>query len=65
MLLLRIPATRANMADMIRGERGATAAEYALLVAGVVLVLVFGVDALKLALNLFYGGLQDSIDAWP
>jgi len=48
-----------------RGNRGATAAEYALIVAGVVLVLTVGVDALKFALNAFYAGLQGDIDAWP
>ena len=48
-----------------RGNRGATAAEYALIVAGVVLVLTFGVDALRFALNAFYTGLQGDIDAWP
>lgn len=49
---------------MKRGERGATTAEYGLIVGAVVLVLVFGVDALKLALGLFYGGLQRDVDGW-
>ena len=49
----------------IRGNRGATTAEYGLLVAGVLLVLVFGVDALKFALNALYAGMQGGIDAWP
>jgi pilus assembly protein Flp/PilA len=47
-----------------RDDRGATAAEYGLLVGLVVLVLVFGVDAFKLALALFYGGLQGDVDGW-
>jgi Flp pilus assembly pilin Flp len=47
-----------------RGNEGATAAEYGLLVGLVVLVLVFGVDAFKLALALFYGGLQGDVDGW-
>ena len=56
-----------NVAGMrrSRGNRGATTAEYGLLVAGVLLVLVFGVDAFKFALNAFYVGVQGDIDAWP
>jgi len=48
-----------------RGNRGATTAEYALLVGGVLMVLVFGVDALKFALNALCAGMQGDIDAWP
>lgn len=47
-----------------RSNRGATTAEYGLIIGAVVLVLVFGVDALKLALSLFYAGQQDTVDNW-
>lgn len=48
----------------VRGERGATSVEYGLLVGLVVLVAVFGIDAFKLALALFYSGMQDDVDNW-
>jgi len=58
--------SRGTMSGMrLRGNRGATTAEYALLVGGVLMVLVFGVDALKFALNALYAGMQGDIDAWP
>jgi Flp pilus assembly pilin Flp len=48
----------------IRGERGATTAEYGLIAGLAALTLVFGVDALRLALSLLYAGMQGDVDSW-
>lgn len=47
-----------------REERGATATEYALLVALIAIVLVVGVGAFGGALNDFFGRLADRVGEW-
>ncbi len=45
-------------------ERGATATEYALLVALIAVILIGGVGAFGGALNSFFEGLQDTVAGW-
>jgi pilus assembly protein Flp/PilA len=47
-----------------REERGATATEYALLVALIAIVLVVGVGAFGGALNDFFNGIADTVAGW-
>ena len=45
-------------------ERGATATEYALLVALIALVIVVGVTAFGSALNDFFNSIADTVTTW-
>lgn len=45
-------------------EEGATATEYALLVALIAVILIGGVGAFGGALNNFFEGLQDTVAGW-
>lgn len=47
-----------------RDERGATAAEYALLVAFVVIVVYVGVEAFRVALDAFFVRQQSDVSTW-
>lgn len=47
-----------------REERGATATEYALLVALIAVILIVGVGAFGGALNDFFNGLADTVSNW-
>jgi len=50
--------------DRLRdGERGATATEYALLVAGIAVVVAVGVFAFGSSLNSYFGGLWAKVTA--
>lgn len=48
-----------------RDQRGATAAEYALIIGLCVLAFVGSIAALRIALGSLHDGTQDSIDNWP
>ncbi|WP_269938216.1 Flp family type IVb pilin [Arthrobacter sp. HY1533] len=54
-------------ADRLKGdsERGATATEYALLVALIAFALILGVTAFGGALNDFFDGLATTVGGWP
>lgn len=53
-----------NLLVAKKDERGATATEYALLVALIAIIIVAGVGALGGNLNDFFGRLADTIGGW-
>lgn len=48
-----------------RSERGASATEYSLLIAFLVLALVFGVTAFGTELGILFDDLGDVVGLWP
>lgn len=52
------------LVDRPTSDKGATATEYALLVALIAVILIGGVGAFGGALNNFFEGLQDTVAGW-
>lgn len=55
---------RSLIAGRVAEDRGATAAEYGLLLAFIALAIIIGVTAVGTNLNAFFQGLADDIANW-
>ncbi|MCH6469359.1 Flp family type IVb pilin [Sinomonas terrae] len=53
-----------DITDRAKGEKGATATEYALLVGLIALVIIFGVTAFGNNLQNFFQGLAAKVGGW-
>jgi pilus assembly protein Flp/PilA len=60
-LLTMIAAIHTRTAEIARRDRGATATEYALLVAFIALAIIVGVTAFGSALNSFFSDLATRV----
>jgi pilus assembly protein Flp/PilA len=64
-LMRLIVAMHTRVTEVVeRRERGATATEYALLVALIALVIVIGVTAFGVNLNAFFQKIADKVATW-
>ncbi|MFN2518930.1 MAG: Flp family type IVb pilin [Jatrophihabitantaceae bacterium] len=63
-LLKLIVALHMRVTDVREGDRGATATEYALLVAFIAIAIIAGVTLFGNALNNFFGNLATKVGAF-